>query len=171
MKLSPSYFLLCATLLPANVLLAQTPTPLSAIEEPNSADFEMVVEESPPLFAPVAALAPEPMPPTQRVGATSEQYRLVAENLREKKHQFIHCKLKNGKILTGLPRDVGAAGFSLHTDIFAETFVRYDDLAEAPKPVAAVGTRIKQGAEWTGLVAFIVVFFIPLALTGAIPDC
>lgn len=55
--------------------------------------------------------------------------------------------------------------------------VRYDQLAEPPRPVLAVGTRAVKGLEVTGLVALcivaipLIVALYPLILTGIISDC
>jgi hypothetical protein len=104
--------------------------------------------------------------------AAEDRYRTTVQSLAGKKDQFVHCKLKNGKVLTGTVRDNGPETFILHSNILSDGIrVYYKDLAEAPRPVPAVGTRFKQGAQWVGSVAFIVVFFIPLAIMGVIPEC
>ena len=177
MRFSATSLLLVGALFSGSQLFAQTPLLASSLYDPNPADFEMAAEDTPPAFA--GAVVPAPVPPTPdasqtgtpELSSSTQQYRLAIETLSRNKRQFVRCKLNNNKVLTGLPRDVHKDGFSLETDAFGEAFVRYDSLVEAPRPVAAVGTRIKQGAQWTGLVVFVVVFFIPLALTGVIPDC
>ena len=77
-------------------------------------------------------------------------------------------------ILTGLVRGDNDQGFTLNTNALGGPFVRYEDLADAPKSVPAVGTRIKQGAQWTGLVALAIAFvpiFLPLMFLGVMSDC
>jgi hypothetical protein len=52
--------------------------------------------------------------------------------------------------------------------------VLYRDIAERPRFTPAVGTRIKLGAEWTGLIALAIAaipIFLPLMLTGVMSDC
>jgi len=105
--------------------------------------------------------------------ATEDRYRAEIESIAESKQKFIRCKLKNGKILTGRVHAPGYEAFTLHTDarFIDGKYIYYKDLAELPRTVPAVGTRIKQGMQWAGIVTFVVVFFIPLAMTHVIPDC
>jgi hypothetical protein len=138
--------------------------PVLTIEQPANVDPLKVFSRQP------AA----PLPPiAQKTAAdtVTEEYRTAIKKLGAQGRQYVHIKLKNGKVLTGLLRDVGEESFSLFTDALGGPSLTYRDLAELPQPVPAVGTRIKQAVEWTGFVAFVVVFFIPLALTGTIPDC
>lgn len=84
--------------------------------------------------------------------AMEDRYRTEIRLLAQKKHQFVHCKLKNGKVITGTVRSPGYEAFTLKTDVLGEgKHIYYKDLAEPPQAVVAVGTRFKQGAEWTGL--------------------
>lgn len=54
--------------------------------------------------------------------------------------------------------------------------ISYGELNAAPRPVAAVGTHLKNGLEWTGFVGVCVVLsplvlvFYPLVLAGVIQD-
>jgi hypothetical protein len=183
MKFERNIFLLATTLFGASTLFAQAPHPISAFEEPNPADFEIAVEESPPSFGQTQTVVPVPEPPTFRkerqtqgahLDSTPESYRATIEQFSQRKHTFVHCELKNGKVLTGLVRGVSDRGFELATDALAGTYVTYAELAKAPRQVPAVGTRIKHGAEWTGLVllaAAALPILLPLMLTGVISDC
>src|SRR5262249_20879076 len=93
----------------------------------------------------------------------TEQYRDTVEKLSARRHQYVHIKLKNGKVFTGLVRNVSVEGFSLRTDALGGPSVVYKDLAESPRPVRAVGTRVKRGAEWTGRCVLLIAA-IPLAI-------
>jgi hypothetical protein len=64
----------------------------------------------------------------------------------------VHCDLPNGKVRTGVITDIRDDGFVLKHGILFDRWVPYSDLRAAPRPVAAVGTRIGQGFKWTGLV-------------------
>lgn len=104
--------------------------------------------------------------------AIEDRYRAEIKLLAQKEHQFVHCKLKNGKVLTGRLGDPGDKIFLIRTNALGDgTPVEYKNLSELPRAVPAVGTRIKQGAQLTAFVVFVVVFFVPLALTGVIPSC
>jgi len=104
---------------------------------------------------------PQPPPPAEpeliQADTSWREYRTTIESFEERRHRFVHCKLKNGKVLTGLIRGIGRDGFSLHTNALGGPRILYKDLAEPPRPVPAVGTRLKQGAQWTGIGAVIVV--------------
>jgi len=52
-------------------------------------------------------------------------------------------------------------GFTLKDGILLDQWIPYSDLQAAPRPVAAVGTRISHGFKWVGLGLGIVVL-IPL---------
>ena len=112
-----------------------------------------LVTQEPPLFTPA-----------------EKRYRSTIKALSAHKHSYVRIKLKKGKGLTYLLRDVGDVSFSLHADALGGSLY-YDQLVEMPRPIPGVGTRIKQGAEWTSLITFVVVFFIPLAMMHVIPDC
>lgn len=149
--------------------VCQTHLNISEIEPPTLVDAEPPPIPADDLFqhAPV----PSPLPPIrlprqgERIepGSPADQYRTAVKTLAVHKHQFIHCKLQNGKILTGLIRNVNEQGFSLHTNAVGGTYIQYTKLAESPRSVPAVGTRIKQGAQWTGIGVGIAVA-IPLAI-------
>lgn len=165
MRASRTLLLIAVLTLGADVLAAQTRTPTSVTEfdSPNPADFEIFSEETPPPFAQMPNAVPVPPAPNSRqntepdVSAETKRYQVVVKSLEKNRHQFIHCQLKSGKILTGLIRGGNDQGFTLHTNVLGGEFVRYEDLADAPKPVPAVGTRIKQGAQWAGVGVLIVV--------------
>lgn len=133
--------------------------------------------------APFLVHQPEPLLPASAVlqeqpamneaSAAIDRYRTEIKSLSAKRHTFVHCKLKSGKVITGWIAAPGYEVFTLHTDasVTGGKHIYYKDLAESPRAVPAVGTRIKQGAQWTGIILFVVVFFVPLAMMGAIPDC
>lgn len=104
------------------------------------------------------ALQPPPAEPELiQADASASEYHATIQSLGGNRHQFVHCRLKNGKVLTGLIRDIARDGFSLHTNALGGPHISYKDLAEQPRPVPAVGTRFKQAAQWTGIGALIVV--------------
>ncbi len=180
MRKSRMLLLLAATVFGASSLAAQAPASVTELDSPNPADFEMAAEEAPPVFAQVPVTSPTPLPPavlqkkTVELSDTAQHYRTIVSNLSRNRHAFIHCELKNGKVLTGLVRGDSDRGFTLHTNALGGPFIFYEDLAQAPRTVPAVGTRIKQGAQWTGLVALAIAFvpiFLPLMFLGAMSDC
>src|SRR5438128_4773437 len=61
---------------------------------------------------------PQPPPPAEpeliQADTSWREYRTTIESFEERRHRFVHCKLKNGKVLTGLIRGIGRDGFSLH---------------------------------------------------------
>jgi hypothetical protein len=92
--------------------------------------------------------------------------------------QYAHVRLADGKVLTGTISNAGHDTFLVRSHILGDGHtVRYDQLAEPPRPVLAVGTRAVKSLEVTGLVAlcivalplFVVLF--PLIMTGIISDC
>lgn len=149
---------------------------------PLAAQNHLSIEDSAPVLAPLEPPAEVPGGPIQSVSTQAAvptppedptaEFRRTVQEFRERKHQYVHCKLKNGKILTGQIKAAGYEAFDIQTEAFAGFHtVNYTELAETPRAVPAVGTRFRQGAEWTGMIVFVVVFFIPLALTGGIPSC
>jgi len=156
--------------------------PVAAQESADAPDSEAPVLsiEQPPDIGSLGISSQEPaaplLPAAQNAAActAAEQYRATIKKLSEHKHQFVHIKLKSGKVLTGLLRDVGDVKFSLNTDALGGPSIFYKDIAEMPRPTAAVGTRIKQGAEWTGLIVLAglaSIVLLPLILTGVVSDC
>ncbi|GAC1631921.1 MAG: hypothetical protein NVS9B14_04510 [Candidatus Acidiferrum sp.] len=131
--------------------------------EPVQIPSESLEPVAPDVLAQAASTVASPAQPNQlqspepESAALREQYRTALQSIAAKRHEFVHCKLGNGNVLTGLPRNVGKEGFSLKTDALGETYISYKSLAEMPRPVPAVGTRIKQGAQWTGISALIAV--------------
>jgi len=79
-------------------------------------------------------------------------YMLAVQKLGVDNHRFVHCDLANGKVRTGVITDIHEYGFVLKDGILFDRWIPYSDLKAAPRPVAAVGTRIGQGIKWTGLV-------------------
>jgi hypothetical protein len=169
MKLNVAVFAIFSVLASALPSASQALANLDEIEPP-------VLTETPPLDLNTPALLlqsplAEPLPPP------ASRYRANVKELASHKHQFVHFRLRNGKVLTGLIRDVSQEGFTLHTDALGGPYIRYEEIVEQPRPVPAVGTRIKHGAEWTGLGVLIaaaiplVFVLFPLAITGILPDC
>jgi hypothetical protein len=78
--------------------------------------------------------------------------RLAVQKLGVDNHRFVHCDLPDGKVRAGVITDIRDDGFVLKDGILFDRWVPYSDLRAAPRPVAAVGTRIGQGFKWTGLV-------------------
>jgi hypothetical protein len=140
---------------------------VTSVEPP---DPILVPQSEPPL---PGSAVPQAQPAINEAGAAIERYRTEIKSLSTRSHTFIHCKLKSGKVITGWIAAPGYEAFTLHTDAsFTDgKYVYYKDLAESPRAVPAVGTQIKQGAQWTGIILFVVVFFVPLAMMGVIPDC
>ena len=101
-------------------------------------------------------------------------YREAVRKLGVHKHQFVHCELPNGKVRTGVITSIRDDGFTLKDGILIAQWIPYSDLKAAPRPVAAVGTRIGQGFKWTGLVAGCIAAVPPVAVllvfTGLLAD-
>lgn len=98
-------------------------------------------------------------------------YRETVRKLGVNTHRFVHCDLPNARVRTGVITDIRDNGFTLKDGIFFSQWIPYTDLKAAPRPVAAVGTRIGQGFKWAGVtlgvVALIPVFpFAFLAWDG-----
>ena len=163
MKLSLVTVVVFAASIFVQPAVGQSQPTLLDVEPPVLVDAEQTLI---PLDDPLQPAAlPSPPAPFQLArqgeriepGSPADQYRTVVKTLAVHKHQFVHCKLQNGHVLTGLIRDVGEQGFSLHTNAIGGTYVHYANLAEPPRAVPAVGTRIKQGAQWTGVGAIVAV--------------
>ena len=175
MRIGPVVVLFAGSFAFANALLAQA-SGVSGEEAPVLTEVEPAVLPSVFFFQPAQPEPPSAFVSPQSNFADSEiaadRYRADVELLAQKRREFVHCKLKNGKVLTGILRDPGETTFAIQTNALGDwTSIEYTNLAESPRAVPAVGTRIKQGAQWTGLIVFVVVFFIPLALAGVIPNC
>jgi hypothetical protein len=103
-------------------------------------------------------------------------YREAVRKLGVHKHRFVHCELPNEKVRTGVITSIRDDGFTLKDGILIAQWIPYTDLKAAPRPVAAVGTRIGQGLKWTGLVAGciaavpLVVVMLPFVFTGVLTD-
>jgi len=96
---------------------------------------------------------------------------------RENTHQFVHVELKDGKVFTGTVAGANTQNFELKTGIlYGIKTISYSQLAETPRAVPAVGTRVVHTLKWTGVIIAIapaiplVVLLIPLYLMGAFPD-
>jgi hypothetical protein len=97
-------------------------------------------------------------------------YREAIQKLGVHKHRFVHCELANRKVRTGVITEIRDDGFILKDGIIVSQWIRYTDLNAAPRPVAAVGTRIGHGLKWTGVVVgcvagspLILLYFVGLA--------
>ena len=131
---------------------------------------EAMAEPQPPrarrrLPRPVLLLTPEEI-----------SYRDAVQKLGVNKHRFVHCELPNGKVRTGVIAEIRDNGFTLKDGILISQWIPYTDLKAAPRPVAAVGTRIGQGFKWAGVgvgviaaVPLIVVLY-PLVAAGVLAD-
>ena len=98
-------------------------------------------------------------------------------NEHKNPHQFVHVRLKDGRIWTGAITGSGTSGFVVKTGIMGGYHsVAYRDLAEEPREVAAVGTHLVHGLEWTGVVVGCIaaiplaVVFYPLLAAGVTQD-
>jgi len=163
----------------AHTVFAQSSFMVSDMEAP-------VLDENPvepvpefffqhPLPQPSAPTASQEQSATDESKITEDRYRATIKSLAGKKGKFVHCKLKNGKVLTGTVHDAGYEAFTLHSKILSEgTRIYYKDLAEASGPVPAVGTRFKQGAQWVGFAALIalaipaIILFSPVLFANGI---
>jgi hypothetical protein len=114
--------------------------------------------------------------PGLRLTAEEIAFRDAVQKLGVSKHRFVHCELPDGKVRTGVITQIGEEGFTLKDGIIISQWIRYTDLKAAPRPVAAVGTRIGQGFKWAGVVVGcaaaipLVIVLTPLVLTGVIKD-
>jgi len=89
-------------------------------------------------------------------------YKLAVQKLGVDQHRFVHVDLPKGKVRTGVITDIRENGFPLKDGIFGAHEIFYTDLKAAPRPVAAVGTRIGQGFKWAGVV-LVAVPLLPFA--------
>jgi hypothetical protein len=104
------------------------------------------------------ALLAKAMPARQEVPATVKEdsqildMRASVQKLGVQRNHFVHCELRGGKILTGTIVRIEPQAFYVQTNAVGNPYkVSYADLVSAPRPVPAVGTRLKQGLQWTGL--------------------
>ena len=174
MKFSRVTILLAGSLAVTSAISAQTPivlddkAPVLTGAQPALPPLGLFARQAPP-EPPLSALSQSDVTSPR---AIEDRYRAEVKLLSRDGRQFVHCKLKNGKVLTGRLSDLGDAGFAIRTNALGDgSYVQYKDLAEPPRAVPAVGTQIKQGVQMTGFVIFVIVFFVPLALTGVIPSC
>jgi hypothetical protein len=113
----------------------------------------------------------EPQPPRARrrlprpvllLTAEEVSYREAVQKLGADKYRYVHCELPGGKVRTGVITEIRDDGFMLKDGIVISQWIPYTDLKAAPRPVAAVGTRIGQGFKWAG-VGLGLVILIPLS--------
>lgn len=104
-------------------------------------------------------------------------YRLSIENFAARHNQFVHVRLVDGKVLTGNITFTSDESFRIQTHVLSSgRLVRYRQVAEAPRPVVAVGAKTVRGLEVTGLVVGCIVFIpvavvmYPLIVAGIIQD-
>jgi hypothetical protein len=91
--------------------------------------------------------------------------------------QYVQVRLAGGRVLTGTISNANNDTFLVRSHILGDGHtVRYDQLAEPPRPVLAIGTKAVKGLEVTGIVALCIVaipLFValyPLIRAGVIPD-
>jgi hypothetical protein len=142
------------------------PTTLPAEQFQSLSQLNRVATPEPPrararrrLSRPVFPLTPEEI-----------SFREAVQKLGVHKHRFVHCELANRKVRTGVITEIRDDGFILKDGIIVSQWIRYTDLNAAPRPVAAVGTRIGHGLKWTGVVVgcvagspLILLYFVGLA--------
>lgn len=90
--------------------------------------------------------------PEPRLSREQASYKLAVQKLGVDKHRFVHLDLPKRKVRTGVITQIEEQGFILKDGILFDKWISYADLQAAPRPVAAIGTRIGQGLKWTGLV-------------------
>jgi len=104
-------------------------------------------------------------------------YRQSIVGFAARHNQFVHVRLANGKVLTGNITFTSEDAFLIQTHVLSSgRRVRYRELAEAPRPVLAVGAKTVRGLEVTGLVVGCIaviplaVVIYPLIAAGVIQD-
>jgi len=107
--------------------------------------------------------------PVVQLTPEEASYKLAVENLGVNQHRFVHVDLPKGRVRTGVITAIREDGFELKDGIFATHEICYADLKAAPRPVAAVGTRIGHGFKWAGVGLTVVVLFpfLPLFYSGS----
>jgi len=104
------------------------------------------------------------------------QMREAVQSLGVDKHRFVHCRLKDGSHLVGGITSIQQGNFVISQGIWGSRGIRYSDLQEEPRPVAAVGEHLENGLKWTGLATVCVALspllipLIPLVYAGVIQD-
>lgn len=104
-------------------------------------------------------------------------YRQSIKEFSARRNQFVHVRLVDGKVFTGNITFTSADAFLIQTHVLSSgRRVLYRELAEAPRPVLAVGAKTVRGLEVTGLVAACIVLIpvavvmYPLIAAGIIQD-
>jgi hypothetical protein len=112
-------------------------------------------------------------PLTPREGAMRD----AVYGFRKNTHQFVHVELKDGKVFTGNVAGANTQNFELKTGIlYGFKTISYSQLAETPRAVPAVGTKVVHALEWTGVGAICVaaiplfVALLPLMMMGVLSD-
>jgi hypothetical protein len=151
---------LCVTLLFSILFVATVARAQAQTDEIGPLPTALTTEQLQliPQLSPVAP--PEhPQPRARRrlpipvVSLTPEElsYREAVRRLGVNKYHFVHYELPNGKVRTGVITEIRDDGFTLKDGIIISQWIPYTDLKAAPRPVAAVGTRIGQGFKWAGV--------------------
>jgi hypothetical protein len=87
----------------------------------------------------------------------------------------VHCDLASGKVRTGVITEIRDDGFVLKDGIIIGQWIPYTDLEAAPRPVAAVGTRIGHGFKWAAVgvvfIAAVPLFVVLYPLVAIGLDC
>lgn len=108
---------------------------------------------------PVSQARPANVPASQQAApdAVREDFqigemRAAVQKLGVQRNRFVHCELRNGQVLTGTIVRIEPRAFYVQTDAVGNPHqVFYANLTSSPRPVPAVGTRLKQGLQWTGV--------------------
>ena len=126
-----------------------------------------------PLSSPVPASSRHrrPAPVPSALTAQQVQYREAVLALGRDDHHLVHVELASGKVRTGAIIAIHERDFELRDGILDSKHIFYSQLKDQPRHVPAVGTHLANGFKWVGFVTFVVIFFIPLAAAGGIPDC
>ena len=104
------------------------------------------------------------------------QMREVVQTLGVNNHRFVRCLLKDGSNVVGGITDIRQGEFGLTQGIMSGKRISYWELAQPPRPVAAIGEHTLNGLKWTGLIAGgvaaspLLIVFIPLLFAGVIQD-
>src|SRR5262249_26024467 len=86
--------------------------------------------------------------------------------LAARRRQYVHVRLVDGTILTGTIDFTNREGFRLQTSVFGcGRALHYRELAEAPRPVRALGAKTVRGLEMTGMVVMCIAL-LPVALVA-----
>jgi hypothetical protein len=100
--------------------------------------------------------------PVVPLSSEAMSYRSAVQKLGVDTHRFVRCELPNGKVRTGVITAIRDDGFTLKDGIIIDQRISYADLKAAPRPVAAVGTRVGHVFKWAGFVIFFPVIVVAI---------